>query len=106
MVGVAPEIIDQAAAPADIGDVVGPVENGGERIAVGGELRRGEARHGPGILLLDPCERRLAADLFQPEIGIIVGGVDRRARIEIGHGVLSLSMSVVPPDGPGAAAKA
>ena len=70
---VLPEIEDPRAAPGDYRDVVGPVEDRRERVAIGGKARVAKARHGRGILRLDPGERALAVDLFEPQIRVVVG---------------------------------
>jgi hypothetical protein len=82
---VFPKIEDFSTAPGNYRDVVGPVEDRGEGVAIGCEAVVAETRQGCGILCFDPGERPLAIDLFEPEIGVVVGGFDGRSRV--GHGV-------------------
>ncbi len=84
MPGVAPEIIEQTAAPGDVRDVVGPVEDGAEGIAVGLERRAGQARERRGVLRVDPGEGVRAVDLLQPEVGVGIRGFDGGAGIDGG----------------------
>ncbi len=86
VLGVFPEIEDFSAAPGDQRDVVGPVEDRRERVAIGGEARIAETRQGRGVLRFDPGQRRLTVDLFEPKVRIVVGRFQRRARI--GHRIL------------------
>ena len=81
MLRVLPEIEDPRAAPSDDRDVVGPVEDRSERVAVGGKARVAKARQGRRVLRLDPGERPLAVDLFEPEIRVVVGCLERRPRV-------------------------
>ena len=74
-----------AAAPGDQRDVVGPVEDRREGVAIGGETRIAEPRQGRRVLRLDPGERPLAVDLLEPQIGVVVRRFDGRARV--GHRV-------------------
>ena len=66
ILGIRPVIVDQAAAPGDVGEIVGPVEYGRKHVAIGGEGCVTETRQSAGILFLDPVLRLLAFDLFQP----------------------------------------
>ena len=52
----------------------------------GGETHITELPEGRRILRLDPGERPLAVDLFEPEVGIVVGRCERRPRVWAGHG--------------------
>ena len=85
---ILPEIEEARAAPRDAGNIVGAVEDGGEQVAVGGKARIAEAAQRRAVLRLDPGEGARAVDLFEPEIGIVIGRGERRARIGIGHGTL------------------
>ncbi|MET4323201.1 hypothetical protein ABIB90_007288 [Bradyrhizobium sp. JR4.1] len=64
--GILPEIVQMLAAPADIGDLVGPIVDRGERIAVALERRSAKHPHRSAILPLDEVQRPSAFDLFQP----------------------------------------
>ena len=85
MRGVLPEIEDLGAAPGNDRNVVGPVEDRRERVAIGVETASPNRARVCAVLRLDPGERPLAVDLFEPEIGVVVGGFDGRSRI--GHRV-------------------
>src|SRR5262245_15422982 len=82
---VLPQIEYLTATSIGVRDVVGPVEDSFEQDAVGPKLRIGEAPQGRRILRLDPCDRATALDLFEPEIGIIIGRFNRWTRIEDWH---------------------
>ena len=90
MVRVPPEIVQQPAAPGDVGDVVRPVEDRLQRVAIG--LVRGVAVTREGLLALrrGPRERTRAVDVLEPEIRVVVGRLERRARIDIGHRQVSV----------------
>ena len=55
-------------------------------VAVGGRVTFAERLQRRGILRLDPVERAHPLDLFEPQVGIVVGRVERRTRIGCGHG--------------------
>src|SRR5215470_9264338 len=82
---VLPQIEYPPAMSSGVRDVVGPVEDSLEQDGVGRKLRIGEAPQGRRILRLDPCDRATAFDLFEPEIGIIIGRFNRWTRIEDRH---------------------
>src|SRR5262245_58668139 len=93
---VLPGIEYPAAAPVGISDVVGPVEDRFEHVAVGGELGIAETPQGRRILRLDPCDRATVLDLFKPEIGIIIGRFNRWTRIEDRHGASRMTWRMSP----------
>src|SRR5262245_64162715 len=66
-------------------DVVRPVEDGFEQVAVSRKLCIGETPQGRGVLRLDPGECATPLYLFEPEIGIIIGRFNRWTRIEDRH---------------------
>ena len=82
---VLPKIEDLGTAPGNYRDVVGPIVDRRERVAIGLETAIAEPRQGRGVLCVYPGERPLAVDLFEPEIGVVVRGFDGRSRI--GHRV-------------------
>ena len=89
MLRVFPEIEEPRSPPRDDRNIVRPIENGGEDVAIGGKTGIAEPRQGRRILRFDPGERPLAVDLFEPEIGVVVGSFDGRSRV--GHGSALLS---------------
>jgi hypothetical protein len=84
MTGILPEIVDEAAAPVDERNVVRPVEDVSQRVAIPGKAGVGEFPQRQGILALDEGQCAFALDLFQPQIRIVVGSCDRRAVVD-GH---------------------
>src|SRR5262245_3177425 len=82
---VLPQIEYPPATSSGERDVVRPVEDGLEHVAVGRKSCIGETLRGRGILRLDPCERPPPLYLFEPEIGIVIGRFERWTRIEAGH---------------------
>ena len=82
--GILPEIEDSGAAPGNYWDIVGAVIDRREHVAIGCETGIAEPRQGRRVLRLDPGERPFTIDLFEPQIRVVVGGFDGRARI--GHG--------------------
>ncbi len=87
---ILPEIEDPGAAPGDQRDVVGPVEDRGQEVAIGGKAAVAERLEGRTVLRLDPEERALAVDLFEPQIGVVVGRFEGRPRVG-GQGARTLS---------------
>jgi hypothetical protein len=69
-------------------NIVRPVENQFERVAVSGKAAVGEPFHCCGVLRLDPGQCLRALPLFKPEVGIIVRRFDRGSYINHGHGTL------------------
>jgi len=72
---VLPEIENPHAAPGDQRDVVGAIEDCREGVSVGHEAGVAEPRQCPCILRLDPSERALTVDFFEPQIRVVVGRV-------------------------------
>src|SRR5262249_38469526 len=70
MRGVAPEIVEQAAAPRGAGNAVVGVEHVEHRGAVGLEPRIDQRARGLGIARRDPFAHLRAVDLLEPEIGV------------------------------------
>ncbi len=73
---VLPDIEQPGAAPDDEGNVVGPVEDRGQRDTIRGKPRIGKARQGRGTLRVDPAYRGRIVDLLEPAIRVVVGGVE------------------------------
>ena len=81
MPGILPQVVEEAAAPGDARDLVGPVERGLQAVAVGCVAPVGVGREGVGVLRLDPGQRPCAVDLLEPEIRVVVRGLEGRAGI-------------------------
>ena len=69
---VLPEIIEKPAPPGNVRNLVRPVEERGQRIAVQRELRVPEARKRPRVLGFHPAKRAGAFDVFEPKMGIVI----------------------------------
>ena len=75
VLGVAPEIVVVLAFLADVGNAFLRVEDGFQARLQGREAGPGfQLFGGDGIVLLDPGQRLVAEDFFQPQVGIGVGG--------------------------------
>ena len=85
IIRILPEIVEQPAAPGDVGDIVRPVVNRRQRVAIGGKSGVAESFQRPLALLLDEIQRAFALDFFQPQIRIVVGSGDGRPVVD-GHG--------------------
>jgi hypothetical protein len=81
---VLPEVVELPAAPCDIGNVVGPVVECRQRVAICRKGRAAELIQRQVILSFDEIERAPAVDFFQPEIGIVIGGGQCRPVVD-GH---------------------
>jgi len=85
MFGVLPRIEQPFAAPVRKRNVVRPIENELECIAVGGKAAVTEPFHRCGILRLNPSQCARAFGLFEPKIGVIVRRFDSGSCIDNGH---------------------
>src|SRR5207244_10848053 len=81
MLCVLPEIENPRAAPCNERNIVGPVKDRCEDLTIGYKARIAEVRQGRRVLRLDPGECRFTVDLFEPQVRIVVGCFERRARI-------------------------
>ena len=79
---VLPIVVDGAAAPCNAGNSVGPIEQGGQDVAIPGEALRAEPPQGFRRLRVDPLERARTVDVLEPEIGIVVGFGERGAGVD------------------------
>src|ERR1700676_4145299 len=86
IIRILPEISEHAAAPRDIRDIVRPVVNRRQDIAIPRKSRTSEFLYCQRVLPLDEIKRPFALDLFQPQIRIIIGCGDGRPVID-GHGL-------------------
>ena len=82
--GVEPEIVEPRSAARDEGELVGPVKDRRQSVAVGGEPCVAEVLQRAFGLGLDPGKRAPPLDFFEPQVGIVVGLSDCRPGIE-GH---------------------
>ena len=85
MFGVLPRIEQPPAAPVRKRNIVWPIENEFERIAVSSKAAVTEPTLCCGVLRVDPGQRLRAFGLLEPKVGIIVGRFDRRSCIGNGH---------------------
>src|SRR5215831_1264512 len=88
MRGVLPGIEQFSGAAVGIRDVVRPIEDGLECVAVSGEARVTETPQCRGVLRLHKRKHPRPLDLFEPEVGIIIRRFECRPRIEVRHGEL------------------
>ncbi len=82
---VVPHIVEPLAPARDVGNVVRPVEDRGERIPVSLEARAAEAAERGRVLRLNPSERAGAVHLFKPEPWVVIRGEGSGAGIGWGH---------------------
>ena len=82
--GILPIIVEVWTAPGDVRDVVWPIVDCGERIAIRREARMPEARERGLVLRVDPGQRTLALDLLKPEMRIVLRSSERRPGVD-GH---------------------
>src|SRR5262249_3268850 len=73
------------------GNVVRAVKDGLENFTVSCHACIVETLQRRRILRLDPVKCTRALDLFEPEVGIVIGRFECRPRIELRHGELSQS---------------
>src|SRR5262245_19202031 len=99
--GIVPPNVEYLPATSiGVRDVVGSVEDRFEQDAVGRKLRIGEAPQGRRILRLDPSDRATARDLFEPEIGSIIGRFNRWTRIGDQHDASRMRWRMSPYSAP------
>ncbi len=77
------------AVPRDKRNIVRPVVDLSQCVAIPGITGVAEFCQGQPVLLFDEGEGAFAFDLFQPEIWIVIGRCDRRPDID-GHGLNSM----------------
>ncbi len=75
---VDPVVVEEPPPPGDEGQLVGPVHDGGQRVAIGGEAPIAEPPHRRRALFCHPGERTLPFDLLQPQERIVIGRGERR----------------------------
>jgi len=80
--GVLPGVEQSPGAPVGIRDVVRPIEDGLENVAVGGEARVAETLQCRGALRLHKRKRPRPLDLFEPKVGIVIGRFECRPRVD------------------------
>src|SRR5665213_1721451 len=74
VVRIFPKVVEEATAPFDIRDIVRPVVNRRQHVAIRGEAGAAELLQRQPALLLDEIERAAALDFLQPQIRIVIGG--------------------------------
>jgi hypothetical protein len=87
------QIVEKPAEPGHVRNIVGPVVDRRQGVAIGRKCRAAESLQRQPALLLDELQRALALDVLEPQIWIVVGGGDRRPVVD-GHG--SSSMAALP----------
>jgi hypothetical protein len=84
MLGVAPEVEQISTVSIGNGNVVRPVKDAFQDVPIRCKALMTEALQGRRVLRLDPCKGARALDLFEPKVGIVVRGRERRPCVD-GH---------------------
>ena len=82
---ILPKVVNESTAPGDEWNVVRPVVNRRQRVAIIRESRVAESFKRQLALLRDKGEGAFTLDFFQPQIRIVVGSGDGRPVVD-GHG--------------------